>query len=167
MMGKFRINYRLNFLFGIDLVDGRLKMWMAWYYYGNISVEVPSSSSGILWCQSHRALEASYLNPTQYEWGSETQPRKAWGHVVKKDTVWAMILVQLQHPKAQILIGVKDCFKAPRVCYYLLKVPIRAVGLHFLSLLILNVCLWPSLQALCILWFLWQLKAALSWWELW
>lgn len=166
MMGKFRINYCLNFLFGIDLVDWRLKMWMARYYYNNISVEVPTNSSWILWCQSHRALEASYLNPTQYEWGSETQPRKAWGHVVKKDTIW-VILVQLQHPGAQILIGGKDCVKAPRVCYYLLRVPIRTVGLHSLSLWFLNVCLRPSLQALCILWLLWQLKAALSWWELW
>lgn len=45
MVGKFRINYCCNFLFGIDLVDWRLETQMAWYYYAKISVEGPTNSS--------------------------------------------------------------------------------------------------------------------------
>ena len=54
-----------------------------------------------------------------------------------------MILVQLQHPEAQILAGVKDCFKAATVGYYLWRVPVRADGLH-------SLCFRFSLEALWI-----------------
>lgn len=58
---------------------------------------------------------------------NETQrPRNTCGLVVKKDIIWMMILVQLQLPEAQILINVKDCVKAAKVCYYLLRVSISS-----------------------------------------
>lgn len=59
-----------------------------------------------------------------------------------------VILVQLQHPEAQILAGMKDCFKAATVGHYLQRVFIRADGWCSSSSLCLSVCLHFSLEAL-------------------
>lgn len=80
--------------------------------------------------------------------GRTSETRKGLSLLGEEDTVRAVILVQLQHPEAQISACVKDCFKVATVSYYLWSVPVRADGLHSLCMLCLSVCFWLSLEIL-------------------
>lgn len=64
---------------------------------------------------------------------------------MKRAILWVMRLAQLQHTEARILTDVKDCFKATKVCYYFLRIPVRAAGLRPLSTQFRVVHFRPSL----------------------